>query len=65
MFSKIETAVSLINHEYMQSFSITKENQTSDLQKIMIFLDNYCRKNGICFMYGRGKRKSVYQKYHE
>ena len=65
MFSKIETAVSLINQEYMQSFTITKENRTSALQKIMDFLDHYCRENEICFVYGRGKRKSVHQRYHE
>ena len=65
MFSKIETAISLINQEYMQSFMITKENRTSDLQKIMAFLDNYCREYGICFVYGRGKRKSIHQRYHE
>lgn len=65
MFSKIETAIPLINQEYMQSFTITKENRTSDLKKIMDFLDHYCRENGICFVYGRGKRKSVHQRYHE
>ena len=65
MFSKIETAISLINQEYMQSFTITKENRTSDLQKIMAFLDKYCRESGICFVYGRGKRKSIHQRYHE
>ena len=65
MFSKIATAISVINQEYMQSFTITKENRTSDLQKIMAFLDNYCREYGICFVYGRGKRKSIHQRYHE
>lgn len=65
MFSKIETAISLINQEYMQSFMITKENRTSDLQKVMDFLDNYCHEYGICFVYGRGKRKSIHQRYHE
>lgn len=65
MFSKMETAVSLINQEYMQAFTITKENRTSDLQKIMDFLDHYCRENRICFVHGRGKRKSIHQRYHE
>ena len=65
MFSKIETATSLINQEYMQSFTITKEKRTSDLQKIMAFLGNYCREYGICFVHGRGKRKSIHQRYHE
>jgi transposase len=65
MFSKMETAVSLINQEYMQAFTITKENRTSDLQKIMDFLDHYCRENRICFVHGLGKRKSIHQRYHE
>ena len=65
MYSKIETAVSLVNQEYMQEFALTKENRTADLQKIMDFLDDYCRKNSISFVYGRGKRKSIHQRYHE
>ena len=49
MFSRIETAVLLINQEYIQSFTITKENRTADLQKIVDFLDNYCRNQIIPF----------------
>ena len=33
MFAKIEMALQRINHEYMQSFCISKENRTSDLQR--------------------------------
>ena len=33
MYSKIETAVSLVNQEYMQDFALTKENRTADLQE--------------------------------
>ncbi len=62
---KIETAISLVNQEYMRDFALTKENRTIDLQKIMNILDDYCRKNNISFVYGRGKRKSIHQKYHE
>lgn len=65
MFSRTETAILLINQEYIQSFPITKENRTADLQKIVDFLDNYCRENSICFVYGRGKRKSIHQRYYE
>ena len=32
MFSKLETAVGLLNHEYMKDFSLTKENRTKNLQ---------------------------------
>lgn len=49
----------------MQDFALTKENRTTDLQKIMNFLDDYCRKNNISFVYSRGKRKSIHQRYHE
>lgn len=65
MYSKIETAVSLVNQEYMQEFALTKENRTADLQKITDFLDDYCWKNSISFVYGCGKRKSIHQRYHE
>ena len=65
MFSRTETAVLLINQEYIQSFTITKEGRTANLQKIVDFLDNYCRENSICFVYGRGKRKSIHQRYYE
>ena len=53
MFSRIETAVLLINQEYIQSFTITKENRTADLQKIVDFLDNYCREK-----YEKWKKRS-------
>lgn len=65
MYSKIETAISLVNQEYMQDFTVTKENRTADLQKIMDFLDDHCKNHNISFVYGRGKRKSIHQKYHE
>lgn len=65
MFSKIEAAVLLVNREYMQGFAITKENRTAELQKIVDFLDNYCHENSIHFVYGRGKRKSLHQRYYE
>lgn len=37
MFAKIETALQMMNHEYMQSFGVSKENRTSDLQNIVDF----------------------------
>ena len=65
MFSKIGTAVARINQEYRKSFTVTEESRTADLQKILDFLDGYCRENRICFVYGRGKRKSVHQRHQE
>ena len=65
MFQKIETAIRMLNYEYTKDFSISKETRTSDLQCIVDFLDEYCRENGIVFVYGRGKRKSIHQKYQQ
>lgn len=44
---------------------IGEETRTSDLQAVFEFLDTYCKEQGIIFVYGRGKRKSLHQKYHE
>ena len=65
MFQKIQEAVQLLNREYMQTFCVTKETRAEDLQKILDFLEEYCKKNGIASVHGRGKRKSSHQKYRE
>ena len=65
MFPKIEMLINLLNREYMKDFSITKENRTQELQQIFDFIDNYCKENRVEFVHGRGKRRSVHQKYHE
>ena len=65
MFSRIQDAVQMLNREYMQSFCVSKETRTQDLQKIADFLDGYCREHAIVFAHGRGKRKSIHQKYQE
>ena len=65
MFPKIEQLISLFNQEYMKDFAITKENRTEVLQQIFDFIDNYCKEHDIEFVYGKGKRKSIHQKYHE
>ena len=65
MFSKMETAVFLLNQEYMQSFLLRKEKRTEDLSAIMDFLEQYCEENHVVFVYGRGKRKSIHQRYQE
>ncbi len=65
MFSKMEDAVQMLNLEYIQTFAISKENRTADLQRIVNYLKNYCHTHGVVFMYGRGKRKSVHQRYLE
>ena len=65
MSEKIADAIQMLNYEYMQSFSFSKENKTGDLQKIMDYLDNYVQENAVSFVYGRGKRKSMHQRCHE
>ena len=65
MFLKMDEAVALLNREYMQSFSISKENRTSNLQSIVDYLKNFCVANNVVFVHGRGKRKSIHQRYLE
>ena len=65
MFQKIQDAVQLLNHEYMQTFSVSAETRTQDLQKISRFLEEKCRTDGTVFVNGRGRRKSKNQRYAE
>ena len=62
---KISEAVMLLNHEYMQSFSVKIDSRIQDLQTITRYLENKCQQDGTVFVYGRGKRKSKNQKYFE
>ena len=39
IFQKVQETVSLLNQEYLQSFSVTEETKTQDLQKICQFLE--------------------------
>ncbi|MGN0307636.1 MAG: transposase [Lachnospiraceae bacterium] len=65
MFTKAETLVQLLNKEYLQSFAIYKETKTADLQKVVDYLNNYCQENSVVFVHGRGKRKTIHQRYLE
>ena len=65
MFDKIETAVQLVNLEYIKSFTLTRETRTADLKEIVDFLEQYCQEKGIVFVHGRGKRKTIHQRYYE
>lgn len=65
MFAKMEDAVQMLNREYMQSFCISKENRTADLQSIVDYLEDFCLTNTVVFVHARGKRKSVHQRYLE
>lgn len=65
MLVRIQDSVNLLNREYLQSFCVREETRTDDLQKIMDFLNQYCKDHEIQFVYGRGRRKTIHQRYHE
>lgn len=65
MFLKIQEAVGLVNHEYLQSFHVDPENRTQDLKEICRFLEDICAQRKVQFVCGRGKRKSKEQRYLE
>lgn len=65
MFQKIQEAVQLLNHEYMQTFSVKAESRARDLQVITRYLEDKCCQDGTVFVHGCGKRKSKNQKYLE
>ena len=58
MFLKTQGAVALLNREYLQSFSVSKETRTHDIQKICCFIEQVCEEQHTVFVHGRGKRKS-------
>lgn len=65
IFLKTQEAVALLNREYLQSFSVSKETRTHDIQKICCFIEQVCEEQHTVFVHGRGKRKSRNQKYLE
>ena len=65
MFLRIQDAVQMINLTYMKSFQIEKETRTAGLQEITEFLSQYCTEHKVLFVNGRGKRKSIHQRYYE
>ena len=65
MFRKIQEAVQILKHEYIQDFSVGAETRTQDMQEICMFLEERCQADGTAFVSGRGKRKSRNQRYLE
>lgn len=65
MFEKIQQSLELVNHEYIKDFAAHKESRTSDIETVLAFLDTYCAEHKIVFVQGRGKRKSIHQRYQE
>lgn len=65
MLARIIAATELLNREYVKSFVVNDDTRTTDLQKIVDFMDTYCKENHVQFVYGRGNRKTIHQKYYE
>ena len=65
MLHKIQEFVKLLNREYLQSFSVSPESRTQDLQDIVLFLEERCRTEHTFFVHGREKQKSRNQRYSE
>lgn len=55
----------MLNKEYLQSFYITKEMPTREIQKVFDFLECFCQEKQIEFELGREKRKNVHQKFQK
>ena len=49
LFLKIQEAVALLNREYLQSFSVSKETRTHDIQKICCFIEQVCEEQHTVF----------------
>ena len=65
MFLKIQEAVTLLNREYLQSFCVSEETRTQDIQKICCFIEQVCEEQHTVFVHGKGRRKSRNQRYLE
>ena len=55
----------MLNLEYMKSFTVQKETRTEDLKRIVSFLDTYIKDHHTEFVHGRGRRKTVEQRFYE
>lgn len=65
MLSRIGVAVEMLNQEYMKNFTVQKETRTEDLKRIVSFLNTYIKDHHTEFVHGRGRRKTVEQRFYE
>lgn len=65
MFARMQGGLDLLNQEYKTSFHLSKEARTEELQDIIDFLEQYCKEHGVAMISGRGKRKTIHQRYYE
>lgn len=65
MHEKIIELVNAINRDYVQSFTFSSDNAANDLSNILSIIYNKCKEANITFVYGKGKRPTVLQKYYD
>ncbi|AUJ26520.1 transposase [Virgibacillus dokdonensis] len=65
MYTKWQALLEQINTTYCQIFTSPYETFLEDLKKVLVFLEKVKAKENITFVYGKGKRKTVLQRYHE
>ncbi|UUI01458.1 IS1182 family transposase [Oceanobacillus jeddahense] len=65
MYAKWQALLEQINTTYCQLFTSPYETFLKDLKKVLVFLEKIQEEENITFVYGKGKRKNVLQRYHE
>lgn len=65
MYAKWQALLEDINTKYCQVFISPYETFLEDLKKVLVFLEKVEEEESIPFVYGKGKRKTVLQRYHE
>ncbi len=65
MYERIQEVVCLLNQDYICGFYIGEESRTRDLQEIYCCLEERCWIDRTFFVHGRGKLKSLNQRYLE
>lgn len=65
MHEEIIELVNAINRDYIQSFTFSSGNAVNDLANILSIIYEKCKEANIIFVYGKGKRPTVLQKYYD
>ena len=65
MFKKIQNCVDALNYIWIANLTVSEDNTIEDLRKVIAFLRHKQDVEGIVFVYGRGKRKELLQRYIE
>ena len=65
MYSKWQALLEDINTKHCQNFTSSHDTFLKDLKKVLVFLEKVQEEEQITFVYGKGKKKTVLQRYHE